>query len=197
MRRVTIAAHPCPPGGESACALAYRSMERRRADGGPGLMARVRWGNVGRLAALLAAALLILAGPRGCGRGEVPSPPGAGVIGAGPQRQQPPSPLPAATPPGTGAAPAAEPAKPKRRRLRRERVRVRPRRRAARAERRAASRRPARRFRTAPAPAPVLTPRATPLPPATPPTRATAPPASPAPAWRPPRPTPRQGEFGP
>src|SRR5829696_5007836 len=195
MRRVTIAAHPCPPGGESACALAYRSMERRRADGGPGLMARVRWGNVGRLAALLAAALLILAGPRGCGRGEVPSPPGAGVIGAGPQRQQPPSPLPAATPPGTGAAPAAEPAKPKRRRVRRERVR--PRRRAARAERRAASRRAARRVRTAPAPTPALTPRATPLPPATAPTRATAPPASPAPAWRPPRPTPSQGEFGP
>src|SRR3954447_25246050 len=79
-------------------------MERRRADGGPGLLARVRWGNVGRLAALLAAALLILAGPRACRRGEVPSPPGAGVIGAVPQRQQPPSPLPAATPPPPRAA---------------------------------------------------------------------------------------------
>src|SRR5688500_17186333 len=90
-------------------------MERRRADGGPGLMARVRWGNVGRLAALLAAALLILTGPRGCGRGEVPSPPGPGAIGAGPQRQQPPSPLPAATPPaGPPTAAPAERAEPKR-----------------------------------------------------------------------------------
>src|SRR5215213_1469116 len=80
-------------------------MERRRADGGPGLVSRVRWGNVGRLAALLAAALLILAGPRGCRRDQVPSPPGAGVIGAGPQRQQPPSPLPAATPRAVTAAP--------------------------------------------------------------------------------------------
>src|SRR5215208_1569082 len=81
-------------------------MERRRADGGRGLLARVRWGNVGRLAALLAAALLILAGPRGCRRGEVPSPPGVGVTGAGPQRRQPPSPLPAATPPPEARAPA-------------------------------------------------------------------------------------------
>src|SRR4051795_7858553 len=96
-------------------------MERRRADGGPGLMARVRWGNVGRLAALLAAALLILAGPRGCRRGEVPSPPGAGVTGAGPQRQLPPSPLPAAPPAPATAAPAEaerrrKHTKPKRRR---------------------------------------------------------------------------------
>src|SRR3954470_2614430 len=90
-------------------------MERRRADGGPGLLARVRWGNVGRLAALLAAALLILAGPRGCRRGEVPSPPGAGGTGAGPQRQLPPSPPPAATPAPATAAPA-EPARAERRR---------------------------------------------------------------------------------
>src|SRR5215212_6004629 len=103
-------------------------MERRRADGGPGLMARVRWGNVGRLAALLAAALLILAGPRGCARREVPSPPGAAVIGAEPQRRQPPSPLPAATPPVDPTAPAERPqpvkrrrrARPSRRRAKRE-----------------------------------------------------------------------------
>src|SRR5688500_11395507 len=123
MRRGTIAAHLLPPGGEFAAAAAYRDMERRRADGGPGLMARVRWGNVGRLAALLAAALLILAGPRGCGRGEVPSPPGAGVIGAGPQRQQPPSPLPAATPPATAAPEPAE--RPRPRRAKRKRARAR------------------------------------------------------------------------
>src|SRR5215208_4064526 len=109
MRRVTIAAQSWPPGGENACGRAYKGMERRRADGGPGLMARVRWGNVGRLAALLAAALLILAGPRGCRRGEVPSPPGAGVTGAGPQRQEPPSPLPAATPPPREADVPADP----------------------------------------------------------------------------------------
>src|SRR4051794_25810295 len=107
MRRVTIAAQSPPPGGESGSAAAYRDMERRRADGGPGLLARVRWGNVGRLAALLAAALLILAGPRGCRRGEVPSPPGAGVTGAAPQRQLPPSPLPAATPTPEAAIPKA------------------------------------------------------------------------------------------
>src|SRR3954449_13435870 len=90
-------------------------MERRRADGGPGLLARVRWGNVGRLAALLAAALLILAGPRGCRRGEGPSPPGGGVNGAAPQPRLPASPLPAATPPPETAVPA-EPARAERRR---------------------------------------------------------------------------------
>src|SRR4051794_38909612 len=105
-------------------------MERRRADGGPGLLARVRWGNVGRLAALLAAALLILAGPRGCRRGEVPSPPGAGVTGAAPQRRLPPSPLPAATPAPAVAAPKAARSRPARRKRKHARTRahVRPRR---------------------------------------------------------------------
>src|SRR5215212_6133742 len=111
-------------------------MERRRADGGPGLMARVRWGNVGRLAALLAAALLILAGPRGCARREVPSPPGAAVIGAEPQRRQPPTPLPAATPPPAEVPqPVVKPkkrrAKPKRQRAKRKAMRRPPERRAA------------------------------------------------------------------
>src|SRR3982751_6591280 len=40
-------------------------MARRRADGEPGLLDRVRWRNVGRLVVLLAAGLLIAAGPRG------------------------------------------------------------------------------------------------------------------------------------
>src|SRR5438128_11977210 len=43
-------------------------MGRRRGDGPPGLLGRVRWGNVGRLAALLATGLLIAAGPRSCER---------------------------------------------------------------------------------------------------------------------------------
>src|SRR5215213_761350 len=128
MRRVTIAAQSWPPGGENACGRAYKGMERRRADGGPGLMARVRWGNVGRLAALLAAALLILAGPRGCARREAPSPPGAAVIDAEPQRRQPPSPLPAATPPPVeleqpADTPKQRRAKPTRRRAKRKAMR--------------------------------------------------------------------------
>src|SRR3954470_7669712 len=100
-------------------------MERRRADGGPGLLARVRWGNVGRLAALLAAALLILAGPRGCRRGEGASAPGAGVPGAAPQRRLPPSPLPAATPAPAAAAPKAARSRPARRKHARTRTHVR------------------------------------------------------------------------
>src|SRR5437588_1658119 len=43
-------------------------MGRRRGNGPPGLLGRVRWGNVGRLAALLATGLLIAAGPRSCER---------------------------------------------------------------------------------------------------------------------------------
>src|SRR5205085_1693900 len=43
-------------------------MARRRGDGPPGLIDRVRWGNVGRLAVVLAAGLLIAVGPGGCGK---------------------------------------------------------------------------------------------------------------------------------
>src|SRR2546423_11349874 len=43
-------------------------MARRRGDGPPGFIDRVRWGNVGRLAAVLAAGLLIAVGPGACGK---------------------------------------------------------------------------------------------------------------------------------
>jgi hypothetical protein len=43
-----------------------RDVNRRRARGHPALLRRVRWGNVGRLAALLAAGTLIATGGRGC-----------------------------------------------------------------------------------------------------------------------------------
>src|SRR4051794_16297518 len=150
-------------------------MERRRADGGPGLLARVRWGNVGRLAALLAAALLILAGPRGCRRSEVPSPPGAGVIGAGPQRQQPPSPLPAATPPPVTAEPAARPAKRTARRRRHSRRRTR-----ARAQRGHGGRVTPARLTP---PTGRLTPPPSAAPAPTPPPPAVPPPATSQPTW--------------
>src|SRR5919204_1920081 len=42
-------------------------MTTRRADAAPGLLDRVRWGNVGRLVALLAGVALLLTGPKGCG----------------------------------------------------------------------------------------------------------------------------------
>src|SRR5205807_1408884 len=42
-------------------------MGRGRGDGQPGLIERVRWGNVARLAALVAGGLLIAVGPRSCG----------------------------------------------------------------------------------------------------------------------------------
>jgi hypothetical protein len=35
-------------------------------DADPGLIDRIRWGNVGRLAALLAAGMLVATGPHGC-----------------------------------------------------------------------------------------------------------------------------------
>src|SRR5437588_116207 len=42
-------------------------MGRGRGDGQPGLIERVRWGNVARLAALVAGGLLIAVGPHSCG----------------------------------------------------------------------------------------------------------------------------------
>src|SRR3954452_10510753 len=61
-------------------------MTSRRADVAPGLLDRVRWGNVGRLAALLAGVILVVTGPHGCGPargmgdrrweiGDLPEPP--------------------------------------------------------------------------------------------------------------------------
>src|SRR3954452_6344612 len=49
-------------------------MARRRDDSEPTLLERVRWGNVGRLATLVAVGVLVATGPRGCGRGDSPAP---------------------------------------------------------------------------------------------------------------------------
>src|SRR5690349_13109697 len=59
-------------------------MARRRADGEPGLIERVRWRNVGRLAVALVAVLVVLVGPRGCGRQEAPLPPEVRVAPSAP-----------------------------------------------------------------------------------------------------------------
>ena len=73
-------------------------MARRRGDGPPGLIDRVRWGNVGRLAAFLAAGLLIAVGPGSCGgggrpaaqpRGLLPDPTAAGDQYGGPAPHPP------------------------------------------------------------------------------------------------------------
>jgi len=45
-------------------------MARRRGDGPPGLIDRVRWGNVGRLAAVLAAVLLVAVEQGACGKDQ-------------------------------------------------------------------------------------------------------------------------------
>jgi translation initiation factor IF-2 len=74
-------------------------MARRRADGPPGLLDRVRWGNLGRLVALLAAGLLIAVGPRACSREP------------GPETRidpQPPVAAPPPEPPEAGTVPEAE-----------------------------------------------------------------------------------------
>ena len=68
-------------------------------------MARVRWGNVGRLAALLAAALMIVAGPRWRDEPRAPAPPPVAARPPGPAVQPrapgapplPPPPTPTAT----------------------------------------------------------------------------------------------------
>src|SRR3954468_10965480 len=81
-------------------------MARRRADGEPGLIDRVRWRNVGRLAVLLAAGLLIALGPRGCGEKPASLPPETRIA-------------PPAQPPATDpAARAPHPADPGRHRPR-------------------------------------------------------------------------------
>src|SRR4051794_15177567 len=63
-------------------------MPSRRPDGERGVLARVRWGNLARLAAVLGAGLLIAVGPKGC-RGA--------AAGGGP-----------ALPPDTAVAPPGE-----------------------------------------------------------------------------------------
>src|SRR3954447_20223383 len=97
--------------GEPLANVAYGGMARRRAEGEPGLIDRVRWRNVGRLAVLLAAGLLIALGPRGCEHEPAPLPPETRVA---------PSPTPTPAPPAAepaGSAPRrAEPRHSKRRR---------------------------------------------------------------------------------
>jgi hypothetical protein len=60
------------------------------------LIARVRWGNVARLAAVVAAGLLVVAGPHGCSKadgGPPPLPPDERIA------TPPPAPVPAGTKP--------------------------------------------------------------------------------------------------
>src|SRR5438067_9351124 len=75
-------------------------MTSRRADVAPGLIDRVRWGNVGRLAALLAGVILLDAGPHGCGPAR----------GIGDRRLEigDASPGPSVLPPAVKAAPAVK-----------------------------------------------------------------------------------------
>src|SRR5438067_3679659 len=65
-------------------------MARRRAEKRPGLLARVRWANLGRSAALLAAGLIVVT--RGCGA-------------AGPDTAR----IPAGLPPAVAAPPVTDP----------------------------------------------------------------------------------------
>src|SRR5688572_9284824 len=68
-------------------------MGRRRLRATPGLLGRVRWGNVGRLVALVAAVLLVVLGPPGGGGGSPPASrprhDGPPVVGPGPRLRPP------------------------------------------------------------------------------------------------------------
>jgi hypothetical protein len=82
IERGTIATAVRSDGGEPVARKPQWSVDRRRARGHPALLRRVRWGNVGRLAALLAAGTLIATGGRACGEEPSATPPeelGAGV----------------------------------------------------------------------------------------------------------------------
>ncbi|MEA2348068.1 MAG: hypothetical protein QOG62_1855, partial [Thermoleophilaceae bacterium] len=78
-------------GGEATGKVPYPRMARRRPGSSPGLMARVRWGNLGRLAALVAAGLTFALVPRG---GPPPGP-AAGDMGVveGPATTEPSKPV--------------------------------------------------------------------------------------------------------
>src|SRR5687768_8540153 len=71
MERGRLAATLCPAGARAAADRASPSMLRR-----------VRWGNVGRLAALVAAAVLIIGGDWRCGAAQEGEP-GAGRTAGG------------------------------------------------------------------------------------------------------------------
>src|SRR4051794_24537065 len=49
-------------------------MPSRRPDGEPSLLDRIRWGNLARLAAVVAAGLLVALGPRACSAGGEANP---------------------------------------------------------------------------------------------------------------------------
>jgi len=107
-------------------------MGRGRGDGQPGLIERVRWGNVARLAALVAGGLLIAVGPHSCGA----RPPTAVELPA-PRASVPPATAPTGPTGPTGGEPVGrterdpvaarpqtpprEPRRPKHRRRRRDR----------------------------------------------------------------------------
>src|SRR3954451_14128144 len=161
--------------GEPLANVAYGGMARRRADGEPGLIDRVRWRNVGRLAVLLAAGLLIALGPRGCGENPASLPPETRIA-------------PPAQPPATDpAARDPQPAEPRRHRPRQRKKR-------RHAHKRALLTRhpqgPAPQPR--PSPAPPVSPAPPPIPSA--PSTAAPPPATPSPPTQVPAPAqPRSG----
>src|SRR3954452_22160928 len=96
--------------GEAACRLPYGGRARRRADGEPGLIDGVRWRNVGRLAVLLAAGLLIALGPRGCGENPASLPPETRIAPpAQPPATDPAGRRPHAPGPGARGPAAGEP----------------------------------------------------------------------------------------
>src|SRR4051794_1682781 len=77
-------------------------MPSRRPDGEPSLLDRIRWGRLARLAAVVAAGLLVALGPRACGSGatrpalppDAPAVAGPGDAGTGgppPERVAKPS----------------------------------------------------------------------------------------------------------
>src|SRR4051794_41869496 len=74
-------------------------MPSRRPDGEPRLVDRIRWGNLARLGAVMAAGLLVTVGPRACGTA-------GGADGGGPEL---PPDQPVTAPPGVGEPGAEEP----------------------------------------------------------------------------------------
>src|SRR5258706_4926216 len=92
-------------------------MERRRADKRPGVLARVRWANLGRSAALLAAGLIVVT--RGCGGPGVA--PAARIPALPPALAAPVSVGPPVADPGAGPDPGSREAGAVRRRKRHRR----------------------------------------------------------------------------
>src|SRR3954471_11020777 len=108
-------------------------MPSRRPDGEPRLVDRVRWGNLARLAAVVAAGLLVALGPRACASS------GAGGPALPPDQPAPVEPAAPAPKPGEpGARPTR--ARARERRLAKAAQRRAQRRAAARTRQRAAAR---------------------------------------------------------